>query len=255
MLIVPAVDIMRGKVVRLERGEFDKAITYDLSPLAYAEKWESEGARLIHVVDLDGAKSGEPKNFDIIKEIIKRIHTKVEVGGGVRHIDAMKRYLEIGAERVVLSTKVIEDASFLLMREVKDYLDKVAVSIDIKQMESAELATATTGGWLESGDMLIDIPSFIHTVTTAGVKYVNFSDISKDGMMVGPDIQRIENFLKVARSSAAVPIFCTYAGGMSSLEDIRALKSLDKKGADAVIVGRALYENKFTLKEAIAAAG
>lgn len=252
MLIIPAVDIMEGKVVRLERGEFEKVITYPLSPLAYAEKWESEGALFIHVVDLDGAKSGEPKNFDIVKEIIKRIHAKVEVGGGIRSVDTIKRYLEIGAERVVLSTKVIEDASFLLMRDVKNYLHNVAVSLDIKEMETSEVITGGTAGWLKTGDVLIDIPSFIQTVASAGVRYINFSDISKDGVMVGPDIERIENFLKVARSCASSPLFFTYAGGISSLDDIKNLHSLGQKGVDAVIVGRALYENKFSLKEAIA---
>ncbi len=251
MLIVPAIDIMGGKVVRLVRGEFDKPISYPLSPLAYAEKWESEGAKLIHVVDLDGAKSGEPKNFDCIKEVIKRVKPPVEVGGGVRSIDAIKRYLEFGAQRVVLSTKVIEDASFLLTRDIKDYLSRVAVSIDIKEMETQEVVKGATAGWLQAGDVLIDIPSFIQAVAAAGVKYVNFSDIAKDGTMVGPDVRKVENFLKVARECSTHPLFFTYAGGISSLDDIKKLVSMGNKSPDAVIVGRALYEDKFSLKDAI----
>jgi len=251
MLIIPAIDIMQGKVVRLEKGDFSRVSVYDLSPVEYAKKWEGEGAQFIHVVDLDGAKLGEPKNFDTIREIIKNVKVKVEVGGGIRSVDAIKKYLLIGVDRIVLSTKVIEDTAFLLNAEVKEYLNKVAVSIDIKHMESTEVITTGTGGWLQSGDALIDIPSFIQAIADAGVRYVNFSDISKDGMMKGPDPEKISNFLKVVRASTPHELYFTYAGGISSLEDIRSLKSLGKNGAAAVIVGRALYESKFSLKDAI----
>lgn len=254
MLIIPAIDIMGGKVVRLKRGDFQEVTTYDLSPLAYAEKWEAEGARFIHVVDLDGAKSGEPKNFEVIRDLKKATHVTLEVGGGVRSVAALKKYLESGIERVVLSTKIIEDASFLLSRDIKEYLKNVAVSIDIRQMTTSEIVTTGTDGWLQSGDMLLDIPSFIQMVAAAGVEYINFSDITKDGMMMGLDTDKILNFLKVARDSAKTRLFFTYAGGISSLEDIKALKSLGSSGVDAVIVGRALYENKFSLKDALAAA-
>ena len=141
MLIIPAIDIMGGKVVRLKRGDFQEVTTYDLSPLAYAEKWEAEGARFIHVVDLDGAKSGEPKNFEVIRDLKKATHVTLEVGGGVRSVAALKKYLESGIERVVLSTKIIEDATFLLSRDIKEYLKNVAVSVDIRQMTTQEIVT------------------------------------------------------------------------------------------------------------------
>ena len=253
MLIIPAIDIIGGKVVRLSRGDYEKASIYDLSPLAYAEQWEAQGARFIHIVDLDGAKSGEPKNFEIICDLKKTISAKIEVGGGIRSVSTIKRYLDIGIERVVLSTKIIEDASFLLSRDIKSYLKNVVVSVDIRQMSTSEIATTGTDGWLQSGDMLPDIPSFIQMVANAGVQYVNFSDISKDGMLTGVDSDKILNFLKVARESVKSPLFFTYAGGISSLEDIKVLKAMGDRGADAVVVGRALYENKFTLKEAIEA--
>ncbi len=252
MLIVPAIDIMNGSVVRLERGDFHRSTGYGLSPLEYAVKWQQEGAELIHVVDLDGAKTGEPKNFEIIRKIISGTSTKVEVGGGIRSEEALKKYIEAGAGRVVLSTRVIEDSSFLTSESIRKYLSSVAVSIDIKHMESPEVITSATSGWLQSGDILVDIPSFIRTVSSAGVRFVNFSDISKDGMMVGPDPIKILNFLKRARKATDAKLFFTYAGGISSLEDLRVLKRLGDDGVDAVIVGRALYENKFTLKEAIA---
>lgn len=254
MLIIPAIDIMGGKVVRLPRGDFARATVYDLSPLEYAKKWQDQGARLIHIVDLDGARTGEPKNLEMIKSVIKGVSAKVEVGGGVRGEEAVKEYLRVGAERVVLSTKVIEDSSFLLSAKIREYLERVAVSIDIKHMETPEVITGGTSGWMQSGDILIDIPSFIQAISSAGVRFVNFSDISKDGMMMGPDVARILSFLKKARRASAEKLFFTYAGGISSLEDIKVLGRLGVDGVDGVIVGRALYENKFSLKEAIESA-
>ena len=251
MLIVPAIDIIAGKVVRLEQGDFQKVSTYALSPLGFAEKWASEGATFIHVVDLDGAKAGAPKNFELIKEIIKKVRVKIEIGGGIRSLKSIKRYLEVGADRVVLSTKVIEDASFLLSPKIKDYVAMIAVSMDIKHMDTAEFVTGGTGGWLQSADALIDTASFVRLLVQAGIRYLNFSDIAKDGTLTGPDTGKIQNFIKCVRESSSGEFFLSYAGGISSLDDIKKLKSLGPNGVDAVIVGRALYENKFSLKEAI----
>ncbi len=255
MLIIPAIDIMDGKVVRLHRGDFQNPIVYDLSPFEFACKWRDEGAQLIHIVDLDGARDGEPKNFEAIKDIIAKVGVKFEVGGGIRSLGSIKAYFEAGAERVVLSTKLMEDESFLLKPEVSKFIDKMVVSLDIKQMESTELITGATGGWDEAKDVLIDIPSFIKTVSSRGIKYLNFSDISKDGMLLGPDSKKILYFLKTARSVVRSGFIFTYAGGIASLEDIRMLNILGEDGVNAVIVGRALYENKFSLKEAIQALG
>lgn len=254
MLIIPAIDIMVGKVVRLKQGDFQNVNAYGSSPLAFAEKWESEGASMIHVVDLDGAKAGEPKNFEVIKEIIKRVRLKIEVGGGIRNTESIKKYLEAGADRVVLSTRIIKDATFLLSRKIEPYLSKAVVSIDIKNienMENAETVLGATAGWSEKGDALIDVPPFIERLVKAGISYLNFSDISRDGMLGGLDKAKILNFVKLVKKVTRGKLFLTYAGGVSSLEDVIALKSLEKKGLGAAIVGRALYENKFTLKEAI----
>jgi phosphoribosylformimino-5-aminoimidazole carboxamide ribotide isomerase len=254
MLIVPAIDIIAGRVVRLEKGAFDKTTVYGPSPLEYAKKWEIEGAKLIHVVDLDGAKTGEPMNFDVIREIIKGCRTAVEVGGGIRNADTIKRYVDAGASRVVLSTTVMEDASFLLRPDVKEFSNKIAVSIDIKNIQSLEVITTGTSGWRSDADVLVDVPSFIRVVASSGVGYVNFSDISRDGMLVGPDMQKIAVFLRLVRKTTTKKLFFTYAGGVSELKDIKALKDLGDAGAEAVIIGKALYENKFTLKETISAA-
>jgi len=254
MLIFPAIDIMKGQVVRLARGKFDAATVYEESPGEYARRWIQEGATFIHVVDLDGAREGAPKNFEVIAQLVRRAGVKVEVGGGIRSVETIRRYLEAGVERVVLSTKILEDASFLLSREIKDYLPRVSLSIDIKHLTSAELITGGTGGWTEKGDLLIDVPSLIQSVTQAGLRYLNFSDISRDGMLQGPDTEKMLHFLKVVRKAASGALFISYAGGISSLGDLKALKALGQDGVDAAIVGRAIYEGRFTLKDAIDAA-
>jgi phosphoribosylformimino-5-aminoimidazole carboxamide ribotide isomerase len=253
MLIIPAIDVLGGRVVRLARGDYEKSTVYASSPLDYAKKWASEGATLIHVVDLDGAKSGTPVNFEIISQVASGTSVKVEVGGGIRSVSTVRKYLGEGIDRVVLSTKIIEDESFLLTQEIREYLPRIAVSLDIRRMEMAGLASSGTGGWIQSEDVLIDIRTLIRTVTSSGVRYLNFSDISKDGMLAGVDTTKILGFLKLARSAAAGKSFFTYAGGVSTLDDIKALKSLGDEAPDAAIVGRALYENKFTLKDAIEA--
>ncbi|MGE5279962.1 MAG: HisA/HisF-related TIM barrel protein [Deltaproteobacteria bacterium] len=254
MMIIPAIDIMKGQVVRLARGKFEKATVYERSPVDYARQWVQEGAELIHVVDLDGARDGEPRNQAVIQQLVREVKVPLEVGGGIRTLETIRAYLETGVARVVLSTKIIEDASFLLSREVKDVLGQVALSIDIKHLTSAELITGGTGGWAEEGDMLIDVPSLIQSVTQAGLTHLNFSDISRDGMLQGPDPEKILRFLKVVRGAAAGQLVISYAGGIGSLADVKALKALGAEGVDAIVVGRALYENKFTLKDAIAAA-
>ncbi len=253
MLIIPAIDIMKGQVVRLARGKFAEATVYDQTPLEYAQWWAGEGATFIHVVDLDGAREGAPRNLEVVQQMARQVGVKIEVGGGIRSIETIQRYLEAGVERVVLSTKILEDASFLLSREIKDHLARVSLSIDIKHLASADLITGGTDGWTENGDLLIDVPSLIQSVTQAGLSFLNFSDIARDGMLQGPDTEKILYFLKVVRKAASQPLLITYAGGISSLGDLKALKALGADAIDAVIVGRALYENKFTLKDAIAA--
>jgi phosphoribosylformimino-5-aminoimidazole carboxamide ribotide isomerase len=256
MLIVPAIDIMAGRVVRLEQGDFDKPIHYERTPLSFAQLWKLQGAQFLHLVDLDGARWGEPRNFDIARDIAKITGIKVEVGGGIRSVETIRKYLDAGIERVVLSTKILGDATFLLSKDIQKYLDRVAVSIDIKHMmdDASRLVTATTGGWLESGDMTIDLAAFVQTMAHVGIRYLNFSDISKDGMLAGLDVDKISRFLEMVRRAAGEALNFTYAGGISSLEDIRQLKGLGVQGVDAVIIGRALYEKKFDVAQAIEAA-
>lgn len=253
MLIVPAIDIMSGRVVRLEQGDFKRPINYEHTPFAYAQMWVSQGARFLHVVDLDGARTGEIKNFSCICDIAKIKDVRIEVGGGIRNIGSIRKYLDSGIDRVVLSTRVLEDASFLLSHDIQKYLSRVCVSMDIRDIGDAG-ATTGTAGWTQKSDMMIDLESFITTLFEAGISCINFSDIKKDGMLSGPDVEKIKMFLAQANRAAGKKIFFTYAGGVSSLEDVRCLKDLEKEGLSAIIVGRAIYEKKFTVSEAIKAA-
>jgi phosphoribosylformimino-5-aminoimidazole carboxamide ribotide isomerase len=259
MLIFPAIDIIKGRVVRLERGDFETAKAYPLSPLEYAKKWESEGAAYLHIVDLDGARSGSLQNFDVIEDIIRNIGIKAEVGGGIRDVAALRQYMDAGAARVVLSTKIIEDVSFLQDEYVKSSIKRIAASIDFKRMEvkASSLSIGTgSSAWMETVD--ISVSPFIRYLASQGIEHINFSDISRDGTMMGPDSKKILSFLAAAKSPGQRALFFTYAGGISSLSDLKTLAGLAKTGeggVDAVVVGKALYENKFMLKDAIQAVG
>lgn len=269
MLIVPAIDIIAGQVVRLEQGDFNKKKIYGSSPLEFAKKWASQGAELIHIVDLDGAKFGELINFDTIKMIASESGVKVQAGGGIRTIASLKSYIDAGIEKVVLSTKVLQDPDFLEADKVKECIEKIVLSLDIKYIAkrgeegiSGRLSGETNkdtmflgtgaGAWSDTEN--IDLFDFIKKITGAGIRNINFSDIRRDGMMAGLDLVQIKNFVVCARRASAGNLFFTYAGGVSSLEDIRLLSALGPEGVDAVIVGRALYENRFSLEDAIRAA-
>ncbi len=269
MLIIPAIDIIEGQVVRLEQGDFSKKKVYGVSPLDFAKKWVSEGAEWVHIVDLDGAKFGTMVNFDVIKTIVLESGAKVQAGGGIRTTSSLKAYMDAGINRAVLSTKVLRDLDFLNADIVKQYIEKIVLSLDIKYIvkgdersisgklsafsnkESMLLGTGS-GAWSDTED--IDLSDFIRKIADAGVRYVNFSDIRRDGMMAGLDLEKIKNFVSCARKASQNDLFFTYAGGVSSLEDIKNLSALGCDGVDAVIVGRALYENRFSVRDAIAVA-
>ncbi len=240
MLIIPAIDIQDGCVVRLTQGARDKRV-YSRDPVKTAKHWLRQGAGLIHVVDLDGAFSGKPKNIDMVKRIVKETKAAVQFGGGVRSIDMIKELLGFGVRRVVLGTRAIEESGFLKQARLK-FKDKVIVSIDARD------GRVLTKGWKSSSSGK-DALNFACSLKKLGLKEVIYTDVSKDGTLKGPNIMEIKRILKTARIKVIA------SGGISSLEDIYRLSLLEKKGVTAVIVGKALYEGKFTLLEAIKLAG
>jgi phosphoribosylformimino-5-aminoimidazole carboxamide ribotide isomerase len=237
MLIVPAIDIKDGCVVRLTQGRFCDKKVYSSDPLKLAGYWAKQGARLIHIVDLDGAASGKPKNLALVKKIIKNTPAAIQFGGGVRDIDTIRMLLDCGAKRVVLGTKAIEERNFL-QRAFGLFGDKIIVSIDAKGED------ILIKGWRTSIKGL-SILKFARILKNEGLGGFIYTDILKDGVLKGPNINSIKRLLK----KTGMKIIAS--GGISCLADIDKLISLEKYGLEGVIIGKALYERKFTLQEAL----
>lgn len=237
MLIIPAIDIKDGCVVRLVQGKLSAKKIYSKDPLKIARHWRRQGARLIHVVDLDGAYTGRPKNIEIVKKIAEEISVPVQFGGGVRKIETIKRLLAFGVFRVVLGTKAIEDKDFL-QKAFKEFKDKVIVSVD------AQGRYILTKGW-QKKPKGIALSDFIRQLKRVGFKHLIYTDILKDGTLQGPNIRNIKQLLK----ETGLKIIAS--GGISSLNDVKSLKKLEKDGLEGVIIGKALYERKFTFSEAL----
>lgn len=236
MLIIPAIDLKNGKVVRLRQGDFSQEVVYSDEALAVARKWVSQGASFIHIVDLDGAASGVPTNLDLAGEIAKEISVPVEVGGGIRTEEAIKEVLIRGIKRVVLGTRVYQDLEFA-EKIITEFKNKVIVSIDSRG------GKIQAKGWTET--VLSSPVELAKTLKGFGAETIIYTDISKDGMLTGPDIGAIEQFLEASKIKIIV------SGGIASLEDISKLKALEPKGVEGVIIGKALYEGKVDLSEAI----
>lgn len=235
MRVIPAIDIRQGKVVRLIQGDIGLETVYSESPLEMAQKWAAFDIDLIHVVDLDGALEGKLQNINIIKEIAKTVKPKIELGGGIRDEAAIETVLDAGIAKVVIGTMAL-DGKFL-DTVAKKFRDKVVVGIDARN------GFVHTKGWLFNTKMkAIDLAK---TVEKAGVKTINYTDISKDGTLEGPNLKSLAELLK------ATNIDIIASGGISTIDDISNLKALEKDGLAGVIIGKALYENTIDLKEAI----
>ncbi len=238
MLIIPAIDLRGGKVVRLYQGKYDEQTVYAEDPLAVARSYEEAGAKLIHVVDLDGAKTGEPVNLALAEKIFLGIVVPVEFGGGVRSLEKAEQILRRGAARVVVGTRAVQDDLFL--RElIRRFGNRVAVGLDVAS------GMLCLEGWTETSETCL--AGFMQRLEEAGVKTIIYTSIKRDGTLSGPDFAGIREVLALVKKRIEV----VASGGVSSLKDLEELKKLEPEGVSGVIVGRALYEKKFTLKEAI----
>ncbi len=234
MQMYPAIDLKDGQCVRLMRGNFDQKTVYSEDPVKVALKWQRAGADWLHVVDLDGARSGDAKNRDAIKEIVKAVHMKVETGGGIRTMDDIESLIKAGVSRVILGTAAVKNFD-LVIESVKEYGDKIAVGIDAKN------GFAATDGWEKvSGEKAVD---FAKKVRAAGVKTIIYTDIATDGALSGPNIPAMEEMVRETGLDVIA------SGGVSSIEDIKALL---KTGVVGAITGRAIYDGKLDLAEAVA---
>lgn len=236
MIIIPAIDLKNGKCVRLLQGRMDAETIFSNDPAAMALKWAGEGARLIHLVDLDGAIDKQPRNLSAIRAIMAAIQIPVQVGGGIRNMDTIKMYLDLGVERVIIGTEAIRNPQ-LVGRACAQYPHKIVVGIDARNGRVA------IEGWTETTTTTaVELAKQFEDV---GVAAINFTDIHRDGMHTGPNIEATKNLAE----SVSIPIIAS--GGVSTLEDIRNLLPLTPFGVTGVITGRALYEGTLQLKEAI----
>ncbi len=236
MIVIPAIDIKGGKVVRLEQGRFEKTTVYSDNPNDIASRFVDDGAERIHIVDLEGALTGKPKAGSIIREIVKNRTVSFQVGGGVRDPKVIEYYLNAGVSRVVCGTRACLDKGFL-KEALKSFGSSVIIGVD------ASKGFLATDGWTKITSIRTD--QMIERVIELGGEEVIYTDISKDGMLTGPNIQEIK------RITGLYDVNIIASGGVSTLSDISTLKSVDSERLIGVIVGKALMEGKFTLKEAI----
>ena len=235
MVLFPAIDILSGKAVRLYKGDYNAVTVYSERPWEFAEDFVDKGCSAIHIVDLDGAKSGEAVNIDTVKRIaaVKGLYS--EIGGGIRNMENVSRYLEAGVDRVILGTAALKDPSFL-KNALREYGDRIAVGVDLKDGKVA------VKGWLETSNK--DGIEFLKELEDLGVEGVIVTDISRDGALKGTNLDLY------GRIKEEVSLKVTASGGVSTIEDIVALKSMGLYGA---IIGKAYYTGAIKLKEALEA--
>jgi phosphoribosylformimino-5-aminoimidazole carboxamide ribotide isomerase len=235
MILLPAIDILEGRAVRLARGEFDAKTVYDDDPLEAARRWVAAGARALHVVDLDGARSGAPVNLEHVARIADDLDVPVQFGGGLRTLPAVEQAFDAGVARVVLGTAAYDDVEFL-DSVVSEFGDRVIVSVDARR------GTLASSGWTEQTEIPVE-PVF-ERLASRGVRRFVFSSIDRDGMLSGPDLH------EVRQVAAAIRGTFVYSGGVGTLDDLKALRRLRQVNLSGVIVGKALYEGRFTVSEA-----
>jgi len=236
MEIIPAIDLLNGKCVRLNQGNYNEVTKFNSDPVKQAQIWEKQGAKRLHLVDLDGAKTGEPINDQTIKEIKKSISIPIQLGGGIRNIERAKELLDIGIDRIILGTIAIENPELVSILS-KEYPKRIAVGIDAKE------GMVATRGWLKRSEITsLELAKQLNELELAAIIS---TDISTDGTLEGPNIQALREIAEVSIN----PVIAS--GGIGSINDLISLVDLEHEGIEAIIVGRALYDGSIDLKEAI----
>jgi phosphoribosylformimino-5-aminoimidazole carboxamide ribotide isomerase len=236
MIIIPAIDIKDGKCVRLFKGEEEKVTVFSDHPSEVAKEWEDAGAKWIHVVDLDGAFSGKPKNYNVIKSIVDTVSCPVQVGGGIRNIDTVREYVKMGVKRIILGTAAFSDQDFL-RNACSEFPQEIAVGIDTKNGKIA------VKGWTEVIDQSTqEVMRNLHEV---GVSVVLNTNIDRDGTMEGINIDGARQFIE----ESPIPVIAS--GGIATMEDLEKLASIEHLGLYGAILGKSIYTGSINLKEAI----
>ncbi len=234
MKIFPAIDIKDKKCVRLVKGDFDNKTEYEMSPVEQAGKYKDHGFKNLHMVDLDGALTGETVNIDIIEEIVSKFDLKIEIGGGIRNFESIQKYIYAGVEKVILGSAAIKDKNFL-KEACQKFPGKIALGLDAKD------GYLSVSGWKENSNLMtID---FLKGVNDYGASRLIFTDINRDGMKMSPNFEETEN---VANNSNCPVII---SGGVSSINDIKKAKKLSNKNIEGIIVGKAIYDGDIKLDE------
>jgi phosphoribosylformimino-5-aminoimidazole carboxamide ribotide isomerase len=239
VILYPAIDIRDGHAVRLVEGDYDRETVYDADPVDAALRFAEAGVHILHVVDLDGAKAGEPVNLATIRRIADTVPFPIQVGGGLRNADCVANVLRSGAERVVIGTAAMRDPEFLDAM-LKEHDERVVVAVDARD------GKVSLAGWTETSD--VDVADAVADLTTRGVDRFLFTPIEVDGTLAGPGFEQLARVAAAASSASVI-----YSGGVGTLEDLQRLRAEAAPNVEGVIVGRALYEGRFTVDEAIAA--
>ena len=234
MKIIPAIDIKDKKCVRLIKGDFDNKTEYKMSPIEQARKYKDNGFKNLHIVDLDGALTGETINLDIIKDIINKFEIKIEVGGGIRNFDSIQKYADAGVEKVILGSAAINDKEFL-ENACKKFPNRIALGLDAKDGYLA------VSGWKKNSNL--KTLDFLKEVNEFGISRLIYTDINKDGMKTSPNFEVTEIIANISNFPVII------SGGVSSIDDIKKAKELKNKNIEGIIVGKAIYDDDIKLED------
>ena len=234
MKIFPAIDIQDKKCVRLVKGDFDNKTEYEISPVEQAGKYKDHGFENLHIVDLDGALTGETVNLDIIQEIVTKFDLKIEIGGGIRNFESVQKYTDTGVEKVILGSAAIKDKNFL-KKACEKFPNKIALGLDAKN------GYLSVSGWKENSNQLT--LDYLKEVNDYGASRLIYTDINRDGMKQGPNFEETKNVANISNCSVII------SGGVSSIDDIKKAKALNNKNIEGIIVGKAIYDGDINLKE------
>ena len=234
MKIFPAIDIKDKKCVRLVKGDFDNKTEYEISPVEQAGKYKDHGFKNLHIVDLDGALTGETVNLDIIQDIVGKFDLKVEIGGGIRNLESIQKYTDVGVEKVILGSAAIKDKNFL-KEACKKFPNKIALGLDAKD------GLLSVSGWKENSNQLT--LDYLKEVNDYGVSRLIFTDINRDGMKQSPNFEETSKVAEISNCSVII------SGGVSSIDDVKKAKNL--KNVEGIIVGKAIYDGDIKLEELV----
>jgi len=236
MKIFPAIDIKDKKCVRLVKGDFDNKTEYEMSPVEQAGKYKDYGFKNLHIVDLDGALTGETINLDIIQEIVIKYDIKIEIGGGVRNFESIQKYTDCGVEKVILGSAAIKDKNFL-KEACEKFPNKIALGLDAKN------GYLSVSGWKENSNQLT--LDYLKEVNDFGASRLIYTDINRDGMKQSPNFEETSNVADISNCPVII------SGGVSSIEDIKKAKELNNSNIEGIIVGKAIYDGDIKLEELV----